>query len=226
MQKNFNRKLIIVTLLSTFIPATGSSTPRVMLEKAQTYALDNQVKGFQVPTIDNTGKIKYYDISIKLTVKNDGSFNPLPSFTAKPSISISTRSILPGTYKEVGGDVCKVTNIMLSNGRVQSFFTCPSFEFSLATGPITVDHPDFAALTAAEIQKKPDVTTQTWGAITNGHFDLTTCSPYSGTGFLDVGGPIGAKTDGKTLVLSAYSSPAFANNSGSFICSATFIKQS
>ncbi|WP_394753623.1 hypothetical protein [Crenothrix sp.] len=225
MHNNVCRKLATFTLFSTLIPTIGFAAPHAMLEKAKTYALDSQVRAFQVPTVDNTGKIKYYDMTINLTVKNDGSPNPIASVVAKPSPIINAKAIVAGTYKSVvDGTVCKAINMTLTNGRIQSFFTCPEFEFSLATGGVTATHPYFPILNSNGITKRSDINTQAWGNVTS----ITSTDTYRliDTFHIDrckSGWIIGAKTDGKTLILSAYGNGI--NGDGSFQCTATFTKQ-
>lgn len=221
MHINFCRKFVTFIILSALIPTIGLAAPRAMLEKAQTYALDSQVRAFQVPTVDSTGKIKYYDMTIKLTVKNDGSLNPIANVTARQSPSIRTGVLVPGVYKTASGSLsCKLTNIPLTNGRIQSFFTCKDTgnnysELSVVTGLVATGHPYFSELSSFGVSKRSDVNTQTWGITTNSTLYL------SDGCYGNVNIPISAKTDGSSLILSIYSTSA----PSIFNCSSTLIKQ-
>ncbi len=225
MFKNISCKLTSATLLSILVPTIGFATPHAMLEKAQTYALDSQIRAFQAPTVDSKGKIKYYDMTIKLTVKNDGSVSPIASVSSHPSTSIRNGALVAGTYKSAAGaSICKVTNIPLTNGRFQSFFICKydylnsggNYELSVVTGSVAAGHPYFSELAPYGIAKRSDVNTQAWGIVTNGDYSNTGCGIL-----VDTGTPLSAKTDGNTLILSYY-------NNGSpskLACSAIFTKQ-
>jgi hypothetical protein len=194
-----------------------------MLEKSATYALGNQVRAFRVPTVSSTGTIHYYDVTIDLTVNNDGSLSSIADVTATSSPSITSGVIAPGTYKSTDGSTtCAITNFTLTNGRIQSTFTCnnsafPTYkpELSVATGAVTAGHPFLTQLATAGIDKHSDVNTYTWGLTTNGYFRVGICGNY-GAGY-----PIGAKTNGSLLTLSVfqYYSP------GNFACAAIFTKQ-
>jgi hypothetical protein len=207
----------LTAMAATLLPAAAlAATPAAMLEKSMSYAIGNEVKAFRVPTRDSAGKIKYYDVTVELTVNNDGTLNPLADVTASPSPNIPTGAIPPGTYKAPGGETCSVTNMTLTNGRIQSFFTCDrashSWEMSVATGGITAGHPYLAQLKASGIDKLPDASTYTWGTITNDSFLVGSC------GYYNESWRVGAKTNGSKLILSIFGSNA------SFQCSATFTK--
>lgn len=195
------------------------STPMAMLEKSQTYALNSQVKSFQVPTVDSLGKIHYYDITVTLTVNTDGTVSPTANVVAALSPAITTKVLVPGNYKSVDGlTICKVTNMTLTNGRIQSFLTCTYSTntistLSVATGYVTAGHPYLTELVSAGVNVRSDVNTQTWGMLTNGLFRAGGCSYYPGY-------PVSAKTDGSTLVLSVFSS----SSPSAFFCSDTFSK--
>jgi hypothetical protein len=196
-----------------------------MLENSQSYALDNYVRAFRVPTRDSAGTIHYYDVTITLGVGTDGKPSQTAQVSASPSPIITTGVIVPGTYKAPDSSTrCNVTNMTLTNGRIQSFFTCNSdnpfypssppyiFELSVVTGPITAGHPYLNQLVAAGIDKRTDVGTYTWGIITNHAF--YTCGRWLNEGY-----PVGAKTNGSQLILS------FFNTQGLYQCDYTFTKQ-
>jgi hypothetical protein len=164
--------LTIITLFSVFLPsgAIGQANPRILLEKSASYALDNKMRAFRAPVTNSAGVVKYYDVTVTLGVNTNGVVMPSASVAATPSLPIpSTGVIPPGTYKASDGDTCTVTNIVLTNGRIQSFFSCKDgarvFELSLATGPVSAGHPFLDALLAAGINARPDVNTPTPGGL-------------------------------------------------------------
>lgn len=206
--------LAAATLAGTALAAT----PTAMLEKSQSYAHDNVVRAFAVPTQDASGKIKFYDVTIELTVNNNGIIDPLADVTATVSPAIKTRVVPPGAYKASDGTICNVTNMTLSNGRIQSFFACAeetgtAFEFSVATGTISSGHPYLTFLQGKGLDKLTDAATYTWGRVTNGYFDVGGCGNFN-TAYA-----VGAKTDGSVLNLTIYYTSTDQR------CQASFTKQ-
>lgn len=223
------RNVAVLALPLVFASGVSLAEPRAFLDKGQVFAIGDEVKALQVPTEDSAGKIQFYDMTIKLNIGDDGLPNPVADVAAKKSPSIKFRSIVPGVYQSTDGSVtCNVTNITLTDGRIQSFLTCPpsksKFGLSVVTGKVNKGHPYLSELTAASITKRSDVNTQTWGLVTSGNFLVGSCGS-STSSFYAAGLPVGVKTDGKTLVVSVYVRDRFVGE-GSFVCGATFIKQS
>ena len=237
MNRSRSLKLAILVVLSIVTPtlaAADSDTvssqdvailaatagPAVMLEKSQSHALDDYVKAFRTPIMNSKGEIKYYDVTIKLTVNSDGTLKKTAKVTATPSPVIINGALVPGTYQAADGTTCTVTNITLSNGRIQSFASCLSaeakeFNLSVATGLLTDGHPFLKELTAQKIDQRLDANTYTWGLLTSSPYYLKigNCNPNNCTGEA-----LGAHTDGKVLILSFFYNDAF-------VCSAILTKQ-
>jgi hypothetical protein len=195
-----------------------AATPTAMLEKSQSYAHDNVVRAFRVPTRDVNGKIKFFDVTIELSVRNNGTLDTFADVTATPSTNVVTGVIPPGRYRASDGTICDITNMTLTNGRIQSFFDCTEevgtkFELSAATGPISNGHPYLAFLKGLTLDKLTDSATYTWGRVTNGSFDIASCGNYS-TSYA-----VGAKTNGSKLNLTIFGSNASQR------CQATLTKQ-
>jgi hypothetical protein len=216
--------LLTLLLLSTGLPsfAVAQSNPRIMLEKSQSYALDNKVRAFRVPVTNSAGVVTYYDVTVTLGVSTTGVVIPTATVTATRSPSVTTGVVPPGTYRAADGTTCRVTNLTLTNGRIQSFFSCfedglasQPFELSVANGPISTGHPYLTQLVKAGIHTHPDVNTYTWGLVTNGGArKVVNC------GYLYTGRPVGIKTNGSQLIVSLFTQSA----PGTFLCSATFTK--
>lgn len=213
---------MILPLLAILLPsvAAGQVNPRIMLEKSQSHALDNKVRAFRAPVTNSAGVVTYYDVTVTLGVSTTGIVNPTAAVTATRSPSVTTGVVAPGTYRAADGTRCVVTNFTLTNGRIQSFFSCfddgvDAFELSVATGPISAGHPYLTQLFNAGIHTHPDVNTYTWGLVTNGGYrTIVNC------GYLHTGRPVGVKTNGSQLIVSLFNSSA----PGAFLCSATFTK--
>jgi len=197
------------------------AAPGAQLEKSATYVFGKEVRSFRVPTTDSTGKIKYFDIVIKLSVGSTGTIASTATVTATASPAPpATQVIVPGTYKASDNTVCTVTNFTLTSGRVQSHFDCTTptsyrWEMELATGPIGTGHPYLAQLVAAGVDKLSDAATYTWGVMTTGNGRVSSCE-YFNEGYV-----VGAKSNGQQIILSAfnYNSPA------RFMCGGTLVKQ-
>ena len=205
-------KIALLTLLSAFVPfAVQAATPSIMLEKSASYALNDTVYAYRVPTQDSLGVIKYFDVYIDLNVNSNGTIATTANVSSFPSKSVTTGVIAPGTYQETGGtDKCTVTNMTLTNGRIQSFFSCTygtvtRFEFSVATGPLTAGHPYLAELLLKKVNTRTDVGTQTWGIVGDSFFSLGACQ------FNARGTAIGAMTNGSKIVISVINNSALPN---------------
>ena len=194
---------LALALLPTLSPA---ATPRVMLEKSASYALDNQVRAFRVPTIDINGKLKYYDVTITLEVGTDGKLLPTADVASKLAPNVISGAMIPGVYTQDNNIryTCTVSNANLSNGRVQSFFSCTgyyaNFQFSVVTGKVAAGHPYLAELLAAGVNARSDVNTQAWGVITSAFFSMNGCVDKT----YNAKTPVGARTDGKHIIISLY----------------------
>jgi len=215
--KNNKIKIAVFALMTViFIPSiTFSAVPSAMLEKSATYALGNTVHAFRLPTVNNVGQIKYYDVDVRLNVNPNGTITTANVTKSQLSPLVTTGVIAPGTYQETGGtDKCIVTNMTLTNGRIQSFFKCANgtnvanvFEFSVATGQVTAGHPFLAELLLKKVNTRTDVNTQTWGiGTTQGGFNLGGCS-FGGL----AGTAIGTKTNGNVITVNVINNGAAPN---------------
>jgi hypothetical protein len=214
-------KPMAIALGAILAPTLASAaTPRAMLEKSASYALDNQVRAFRVPTIDSAGRIKYYDVTIKLTIGTNGTIASSATVTSSLSPVVPTAVNQPGTYKASDGTTCVVTNITLSNGRIQSYFRCTSnttnWEMSVASGPISSGHPYQSQLVAAGANQLPDAATYTWGVVTAGSVNARVggCPNWTTSSI------VGAKTDGNLLIMSLFDTNPFE-----LYCGGTLVKQ-
>ena len=191
--------------------APAQTLPRVALQNSQSFLLDSYVRAFRVPVTGTDGKNKYYDVTIQLKLDATGRPNGA-TVTTVDSISTGSGAVLPGTYKS-GGTTCVVSNVTLTNGRIQSFFKCTgpniNFNASVATGSVSAGHPYLDDLVFWGIDKRSDVATFTWGRTINGNSNFDGC----GAG----GYPIGMKPAGSQIFVSVFSG-------GSFQCGATLTK--
>jgi hypothetical protein len=202
-----------------------AAVPAAMLEKSATYALNNKVHAFRLPTTDSNGVLRYYDVDVQLNVNANGTITTATITKSVSSPTVGTVNVVPGTYLETGTtDKCTVTNITLPNGRIQSFFKCNNgtalFEISVATGTISAGHPFQTELTGQGVNLKSDVNTYSWGFITNGALNLGTCGAYSAS----TAYPIGVKTNGNQLIVSVFRFGT-AIKAPAFQCSNALTKQ-
>jgi len=224
MNHKHYRRLALLALSSALLPALGqAATPQVMLEKSATYALGNKVQSYLVPTVDVNGAVKYYDVTVTLGVNNDGTLLPSAGVSSVLSPLPITGVMVPGTYTQDSdiNRICTVSNVNLTGGRIQSFFSCSPtyypFQFSVVTGPITTGHPYLAELVAAGVDKRSDVSSQTWGVVTNASVSMNGC----GNGNYNSPTPIGVKTNGKNIILSVYSK----STPSAFLCGGGLTKK-
>ncbi|MEQ1559742.1 MAG: hypothetical protein ABL933_12490 [Methyloglobulus sp.] len=198
-------KITIFILSAVLLPLVGqAATPSIMLEKSASYALKNSVYAFTVPTTDSTGKVKYFDVIIDLNVNAAGIISPTANVTATPFVPVATRVLVPGKYQVSGStDTCDVSNLTLTNGRIQSIFKCTHGTavngLSVVNGTISAGHPFLAELLAKKVNLQSDVATQTWGLTDGTTFAIGSCAYYY------AGYAVGAKTNGNQIILSTYS---------------------
>ncbi|MFO1037806.1 MAG: hypothetical protein U1E45_13245 [Geminicoccaceae bacterium] len=215
--------LVAVAALALLLPGAAQAQQKAMLEKSATYALDNKIRSFRVPVLDSTGKAKYYDVTVTLTVNTNGTLGSSATVVSTFSPNVTTLVIPPGTYKATDGTTCIVTNMNLTNGRVQSNLRCAlntnRLEIAAATGPVSPDHPFYSALKYASIDMLPEVNTKTWGIVTTASgspVDIAGCgvrsieeSPYY---------TISSSTNGNTVTFIWY-------NSKNVKCGFSIVKQ-
>lgn len=224
MSRSDRSKAVLLTFSFALAPALAQAAPTTMLEKSATYAFGNEVHAFRVPTTDSAGKIKYNDVVIKLTVGPTGVIATSAKVTATASASPPTSvNLVPGSYKSSDGTTCTVTNVALTDARIQSNVLClsPQFstnwEFSVVSGSVSTGHPYLFNLIAAGIDKRSDVNTQIWGIVTSGSGNafLGNCRAFSGNLI------IGTKTNGSQIIVSSYNTA----NPAPFLCGGTLVKQ-
>ncbi|MFZ1426537.1 MAG: hypothetical protein WAS21_07190 [Geminicoccaceae bacterium] len=209
----FSRLLVPISVaVATLVPGAASAQQKAMLEKSASYALDNNFRAFVVPIQDNLGNVKYYDVTVALTISPSGVVSPTAKVTATASPLVTSMVIPPGTYKASDGTLCTVANITTATGRIQSNFSCAlsavRVEFAVATGPVSAGHPFLTPLIAAKIDKLPEVGSKIWGVtLTNtSGAKIAGCGAFSTNPMTE----IGAVTNGNIISLSLYSNnPAF-----------------
>lgn len=200
--------LSAASVLALLAPDTADAQQRAMLEKSSSYALDNNFRAFRVPVRDSNGRTKYYDLTVALTISPAGVVSSTANVTVTPSPNIETLVVPPGTYTAVDGTSCRVSNIVLANGRIQSTFTCTrdstQIEFAVATGPVAAGHPFLTALKNIGIDTLPEVGTKTWGMVSSSNFSnssINGCGSFVPTNATQA---IGAVTNGNAVSVSLY----------------------
>lgn len=221
MNDPYRSGAVLTALGVALTPTLAAAAPTTMLEKSATYAFDKEFHSFRVPTTDSTGKIKYYDVVIKLTVGTTGVISPTATVTATLSPSPPTSQVIvPGTYKASDNTVCTVTNFNLTSGRIQSHFSCNTptnllWEMEVTTGTISSGHPYLTQLVAAGIDKLIDAATYSWGIVTTGNGKVAVCD-YFNEDYV-----VGVKTNGNQIIPSIF----YYNDPADFRCGGTLVKQ-
>lgn len=208
--------------LASLAPAAASAQQKAMLEKSASYALDNSFRAFVVPVQDNLGKIKYYDVTVALTISPSGVVSSTAKVTATLSPIVTSMVVPPGSYKASDGTLCTVSNITTATGRIQSTFSCvlnaTQVEFAVATGTVSAGHPFVTPLLKAGIDKLPEVSSMIWGVVLN---SSSSSAKIAGCGniYINPAHEIGAVTNGKIVSLSLY----YSNSA--YLCGFSLTKQ-
>lgn len=150
------------------LPALAAPPQIGYLEKAQIQASGAQIRAFGVPSTALDGSIKYWDVTIDLTIDTAGKPNPTATVTSIKKVSVKSNLLVAGTYVDSVGGTCKIINGTLTGGRVESDITCTkgSYRFDLATvnGAIS-GHPYEIELKAAGVDKLPSFGDSGWGVV-------------------------------------------------------------
>ena len=194
----------------------AASAQKAMLEKSPTYAIDNVYHSYRVPVQDKTNKIKYYDLTVTLTVGTTGVVSSTAKVVATASPTVTTLVVPPGTYKASDGTVCTVTNINLVGGRVESTFSCAlnttKTDFAVATGTVSSGHPYLSTLLARKVDQLPEVATKAWGVVkSNVPNRIASCGSFS-TGSYN--SSIGLTTNGSIVSVALYNGSPTSYNCG------------
>ncbi|MBK8182717.1 MAG: hypothetical protein IPK63_07325 [Candidatus Competibacteraceae bacterium] len=205
-----------------------ATTPRMYLERSTVLSFDRQFRAYRVPTVDANGVVRYLDITVTLTPGATG----IPAATAAVSSVLSpnivSNAIVPGTYKYLpvtatNVDSCVVSNVALTGGRSQSFFSCADngrvMEMSVATGPITAGHPFLTELQYANAHTRSDAANYFWGKVTAS--DSTRYLGSCGFYYEDI---VGIKQVNNQIII--YNFDNGSNSAGNGVdCSVTLLRQ-
>lgn len=211
--------MVLVAIAGTAASHAATTTPTALLENSQSYAIGNQFKAFRVPVRNSNGAITYQDVTVTLTVSSTGAIATSATVAAAASPSVTTGTIVPGTYSTADGKtICSVRNVTLTSGRVQSTLACKYstntfFEIDVATGPINLTHPYLQTLKDWKVDALGDANTYTWGIVGSGYYTFSGCNVNSSAA-------VGAKSDGNRVVLSM-----FRGNPPTVHCGVTLTRQ-
>jgi hypothetical protein len=179
-----------------------AATPAAFLERAQNQSSAAQYRSFSVPVTGPTGQVKYFDVTVDLTVQADGTLGPTANVTSVPSPKkVKTNLFVGGAYKDPLGASCTVDPNWLPTGRQETAVTCTSGAFG--TWQATWQNGDIdgnsnsTQLIAAGIDK---INWQgfAWGLV------LQSPGGYDRCLFTD--GILGARQDGALIVIGYYGS--------------------
>lgn len=156
------------TLLLAGTAALAAEAPQTMfLERAETQASGAQIRSYGVPTTDSTGLVKYWDVTVDLTVGTGGKPVGNATVTAVAQPKVRTNRLVPGTYTDTWGSGCTLQTTILGDGRQEAAGTCTSnngyqWNFTVDNGDIP-GHPYELQLLAAGIDKIPGYRDYNWG---------------------------------------------------------------
>jgi hypothetical protein len=204
---------------------TLAATPAAFMENSQVVATGQKIQAFRVPTRDVNGAIRYYDISINLNVKTNGTINPIatgiPTATASSIVATASPSVqgtrfIPGTYKDPSGAFSCLVNVTnLIGGRSQASISCKDVAGYIISGSVVTGviagHPFSPDLTLAKINTIAGYQNFAWGKVGNANGTLFGC--------MNTGNIISATQVGNSINLSCY------NNGNIQKCGTTLTKQ-
>jgi hypothetical protein len=167
------KKVFFPIALTVLVPtlALAVTTPTAFLESAQIIGTGTQLQAYRVPTKDQNGVTKYYDVTVTLNVLPNGTIGTTSAVASTLSPTLASNKFIPGTYKDPNGNVCTVAVSTLNGGRMQSALTCrlPNgypLSATWITGPVP-GHPFELDLRAAMIDKIPGYQNFSWGKVSS-----------------------------------------------------------
>lgn len=216
---------LALAALAALVPLAAQAQQKVLLERSSSYALDNKFKAYQVPVLDSSGRIKFYDVTVTLNVAANGTLGASASVASVLSTPTPSMVITPGSYRASDGTVCTVSNITTATGRVQSSFSCGlntiHIDFAVATGAIVAGHPFYTPLHDLHVDTLPEASSKNWGVVLNSN---SSSAGIAGCTSLNTSTPkaIGAVTNGNVVSIAKYQS---SGASAAFSCGFNLTKQ-
>ncbi len=214
MFKVLIRSIIVILIIPTIVLA---ATPTAFMQNAQVIGTGKQIKAYRVPTQDEKGIIRYYDLTVNLNVLKNGKIDASKSSVkAVPSKLVLSTQFLPGTYTDANNRwKCTMDTSVLKGGRTETALACnktsgPEISISWASGPIK-GHPFELDLKAAGIDKITGYDNYAWGRV--GYSYLTEWGCFR-TNHI-----ISARQAGNLLNLTCY------GESNTALCGTTLIKK-
>jgi len=159
-------RALIPSLLAGALPAGAANPPdTAYAEKSSIVGTGQVVHLYGLPTTDVNGAFKYFDVTLTLTV-NDNGVPTQATLEAVKSPGAKTNQFAVGTYHSSdGGSDCALQTSAFS-GRFEVDFHCSGFgnssQFVWWTGPIK-GNPIESELRAAGLDKLPDNDQYAWG---------------------------------------------------------------
>jgi hypothetical protein len=196
--------LVVVSMLPVTNALAVTAVPALFMEQSTSITgVSDTLKASRVPVRNNTGAIKYYDVTFKLQLDSAGipvlaPFSPVVSL----SPALLSAAFQAGKYKDSYGNVYTVTgpgattagrtnwNVLMTKPSTSPSCTGCTFDGSWTTGPIA-GHPLQTKIAAQGIA----LTAYSWGTTkvmgtvsSSSESRLGSCSDFDSiVGFVQVG---------------------------------------
>lgn len=166
---NHRHALTAAATLLASITVQAQTAPAAYLERSQVVSTGQTIHAYRVPTTDVNGKRQYFDLTIDLSVNDQGKIGGAASVVPVKSPPVQGTQFIAGTYKSPEGAVCAVGATVLLAGRQQASISCvwptnPTLSASWATGEIA-GHPFEVDLRAAGIDQIAVYQNYGWGKL-------------------------------------------------------------
>ncbi len=196
-----------LTLAADDLALAAGNGPAAYLERSQIIGTGNQIKVYRLPATDSKGKVRYWDVTLDLSLNSTTGKPIKASVISTSSPNVYSNEFIPGTYTGGSegyycGDVtCTITTSVLNGGRMEVALSCQdtncgyTFSGSAVSGLIP-GHPFELDLVAAGIDKITGYQQYSWGKVAYSYATWWSC--------IDTGDVISATQVGNTIVLSGY----------------------
>ena len=164
-------------------------------------------RSFSVPVTDADRKARYFDLAVDLAIQADGTIGSTAAVTSAPSPKkVKSNLFVGGKYKDPSGATCDVeAGELLQTGRQETSVYCTASNY---TWQATWQNGDIAGNTFSVQLIGAGINKINWQGYAWG---LIVQTPGDYEGCIWTNGIVGARQDGKNIVMSYFGAQDYAD---------------
>jgi hypothetical protein len=168
------RTILGVLLMAILVPTLAlAQPPTAFIERSKVIATGEEIHLYGLPTLDSTGRTRYYDVTVTIDVRNSGRPATTATVSSVASPRVRTNEFVPGEYTGLtngAGATCTLASSPFA-GRTEATLHCVlnsnpghTIDIQWYTGPIA-GHPLEPQLTDAGLDALPGNAEYAWGRV-------------------------------------------------------------